>query len=99
MLASTGRGCGPDRRQLRDLDCPRQAALLRRSAVRSARTFDTVVLPIETAAADFNDDLTRRTFLYNVSTDAKVRAASSSVRPTPGTSSAISARARMCTRR
>jgi thimet oligopeptidase len=43
---------------------------------RSARTFDTVVLPIETAAADFNDDLTAQTFLYNVSTDAKVRAAS-----------------------
>ena len=43
---------------------------------RSARTFATVVLPIETASADFNDQLTAQTFLYNVSTDAKVRAAS-----------------------
>ena len=43
---------------------------------RSARTFTTVVLPIETAAADLNDDLAAQTFLYSVSTDAKVRAAS-----------------------
>jgi len=43
---------------------------------RSARAFDTVVAPLETAMADFNDDLTAQGFLYNVSTDAKVRAAS-----------------------
>jgi thimet oligopeptidase len=34
------------------------------------------VLPLETASADFNDDLAAQGFLYNVSTDAKVRAAS-----------------------
>jgi len=44
--------------------------------VRSARTFDSVVLPVETATAEFNDDLVAQGFLYNVSTDAKVRAAS-----------------------
>ena len=43
---------------------------------RSARTFTAVVLPVENATADFNDDLAAQTFLYNVSTDAKVRAAS-----------------------
>jgi thimet oligopeptidase len=43
---------------------------------RSPRTFAGVVLPVENAAADFNDDLAAQTFLYNVSTDAKVRAAS-----------------------
>ncbi|GAC1585092.1 MAG: M3 family metallopeptidase [Candidatus Elarobacter sp.] len=43
---------------------------------RSARTFATVVLPLETASADFNDDLAAQGFLYNVATDAKVRAAS-----------------------
>ncbi|GAC1659620.1 MAG: M3 family metallopeptidase [Candidatus Elarobacter sp.] len=43
---------------------------------RSRRTFATVVLPIENASADFNDDLAAQTFLYNVSTDKKVRAAS-----------------------
>ena len=43
---------------------------------RGARTFQTVVLPLETASADFNDDLAAQGFLYNVSTDAKVRAAS-----------------------
>ena len=40
------------------------------------RTFSTVVLPIETASADFNDDLAAQAFLYNVAADAKVRAAS-----------------------
>ncbi|HTJ26628.1 MAG TPA: M3 family metallopeptidase [Candidatus Limnocylindria bacterium] len=43
---------------------------------RSARTFETVVLPFENAAADLNDDLAAQGFLYNVSTDAAVRAAS-----------------------
>jgi thimet oligopeptidase len=43
---------------------------------RSARTFTAVVLPVENATADFNDDLAAQTFLYNVSTDAKVRAVS-----------------------
>jgi len=56
------------------------AAVKRRAvqilAVRSARTFATVVLPLEDATADFNDGLAAQGFLYNVSTDAKVRAAS-----------------------
>jgi thimet oligopeptidase len=43
---------------------------------RSARTFESVVLPLENAASDLNDDLAAQGFLYNVSTDAKVRAAS-----------------------
>ena len=43
---------------------------------RAKRGFATVVLPLETAAADYNDDLVAQTFLYKVSTDAKVRAAS-----------------------
>jgi Zn-dependent oligopeptidase len=43
---------------------------------RGARTFQTVVLPLETASADFNDDLAAQGFLYNVSTNAKVRTAS-----------------------
>jgi len=45
-------------------------------ASRSKRTFDTVVLPLETASADFNDNLAAQGFLYNVGTDAKARAAS-----------------------
>ena len=43
---------------------------------RARRSFASVVLPLETAAADYNDDLVAQGFLYNVSTDAKVRAAS-----------------------
>ena len=43
---------------------------------RSARRFDTVVAPLEAATADFNDELAAQGFLYNVSTEAKVRAAS-----------------------
>jgi thimet oligopeptidase len=43
---------------------------------RSRRTFATVVLPLETASADFNDTLAAQGFLYNVSTDKAVRAAS-----------------------
>ena len=46
------------------------------AATKSPRTFATVVLPLETAGADFNDDLAAQGFLYNVSTAAKVRAAS-----------------------
>jgi thimet oligopeptidase len=42
----------------------------------AARTFTTVTLALETAAADLNDDLAAEAFLYNISTDAKVRAAS-----------------------
>ncbi|HEX3463696.1 MAG TPA: M3 family metallopeptidase, partial [Candidatus Elarobacter sp.] len=45
-------------------------------AARSRRTFATVVLPLETAEADLNDDLAAQGFLYNVSTDKAVRAAS-----------------------
>ncbi|MBV8749906.1 MAG: Zn-dependent oligopeptidase, partial [Candidatus Eremiobacteraeota bacterium] len=43
---------------------------------RSRRTFDTVVFALENASSDFNDDLAAQGFLYNVSTDAKVRKAS-----------------------
>ena len=43
---------------------------------RTARTFASVVVPLEAASADFNDELAAQTFLYNVSTDAAVRAAS-----------------------
>jgi thimet oligopeptidase len=43
---------------------------------RAARTFDSVVLALETASADFSDELAAQTFLFAVSTDAKVRAAS-----------------------
>jgi thimet oligopeptidase len=44
---------------------------------RSARTFKNVVLPLENAAADLNDATVADTFLFYVSPDAKVRAASS----------------------
>lgn len=43
---------------------------------RAKRSFATVVLPLETAAADYNDDLVAEGFLYEVSTDKSVRAAS-----------------------
>ncbi len=43
---------------------------------RSPRTFANIVLPVETASADFNDNLAAQTFLFNISTDAKVRSAS-----------------------
>jgi oligopeptidase A len=43
---------------------------------RTLRSFETVVLALENASSDFNDDLAAEGFLYNVSTDAKVRAAS-----------------------
>lgn len=61
--------------------CAASIAALRRRAdgiarARSRHTFASAVLPLETATADFNDDLAAQGFLYNVSTDAKVRAAS-----------------------
>jgi thimet oligopeptidase len=43
---------------------------------RTPRTFANVVLPLENASADFNDDLAAQGFLTNVSTDAGVRKAS-----------------------
>jgi thimet oligopeptidase len=43
---------------------------------RSARTFDTVVLPLENAAADLNDKLVYQTFADYVSPDAATRDAS-----------------------
>jgi thimet oligopeptidase len=43
---------------------------------RSTRSFPTVVLPLENASAGLNDDLVAQGFLYNVSTDPAVRAAS-----------------------
>ncbi|GAC1549487.1 MAG: M3 family metallopeptidase [Candidatus Velthaea sp.] len=43
---------------------------------RSARTFATVVLPLESAMADLNDNTAAQTFLSNVSTDKAVRDAS-----------------------
>jgi len=45
-------------------------------AARGPRTFASVVLPLENASADFNDDLVAQGFLFNVATDPKVRAAS-----------------------
>jgi thimet oligopeptidase len=61
--------------------CATSIAALKRTVdrivmARGARSFPTVVLAIETASADLNDDLAAQGFLYNVSTDAKVRAAS-----------------------
>ncbi|HEV2738781.1 MAG TPA: M3 family metallopeptidase [Candidatus Elarobacter sp.] len=61
--------------------CATSVAALRRSVdriVRSAQTrsFASVVLPLENASSDFNDDLAAQGFLYNVSTDAGVRKAS-----------------------
>jgi len=44
--------------------------------MRTRRTFASVVVPLETASADFNDDLAAQAFLYNISTDAAVRKAS-----------------------
>jgi thimet oligopeptidase len=44
--------------------------------VRSARTFETVVLPLETIMTDLNDALAAQGFLTFVSTDKAVRAAS-----------------------
>jgi thimet oligopeptidase len=44
--------------------------------MRSARTFSTVVLPLETIVADLNDDTAAQQFLTNVSTDKAVRDAS-----------------------
>ncbi len=61
--------------------CAASIATIRRRvgqivAGRPPRTFATVVLPVETASADLNDDLAAQGFLYNISTDPKVRAAS-----------------------
>ena len=62
--------------------CAAGIAAVRRGSLAVAkvaagkRTFDSVVLPLETATASFNDDLAAQGFLYNVSPDAKVRAAS-----------------------
>jgi thimet oligopeptidase len=61
--------------------CATSIAALRHSVDRIARSapprsFASVVLPLETASADFNDDLAAQAFLYNVSTDAAVRKAS-----------------------
>jgi len=43
---------------------------------KSARTFESVVLPLENVSSDFNDELAAQAFLYNVSTDKAVRKAS-----------------------
>lgn len=51
----------------------RESAIVRQ---RSARTFSTVVLPLENAEADLNDDTVAQTFLFNVSPDKAVRQAS-----------------------
>jgi len=61
--------------------CATSIATLKRAADaivhdRAPRTFASVVLPLENASADFNDDLAAQGFLYNIATDAKVRAAS-----------------------
>jgi len=44
---------------------------------RSARTFDTVVLPLENASSDLNDNLVYQTFAYYMAPDKAVRDASS----------------------
>jgi thimet oligopeptidase len=44
--------------------------------VRGPKTFAGVIVPLEDAGAELNDDLAAQTFLYNVSTDAAVRKAS-----------------------
>ncbi|MEO6913866.1 MAG: M3 family metallopeptidase [Candidatus Baltobacteraceae bacterium] len=49
-----------------------KAMLLR----RSARTFESVVLPLEDATADLNDKTVAEQFLFNVATDKRVRDAS-----------------------
>jgi thimet oligopeptidase len=46
------------------------------TTLRSARTFSSVVLPLETAAADLNDATVAQQFLTNVSSDKAVRDAS-----------------------
>src|SRR6202163_2952157 len=61
--------------------CAAKIAALRRGAqaivtASASRSFETVVLPLENASSDFNDDLAAEGFLYNVSTDAKGRTAS-----------------------
>ncbi|HEY6236835.1 MAG TPA: M3 family metallopeptidase, partial [Candidatus Elarobacter sp.] len=61
--------------------CTTRIAALRHAVdavakTRKPRTFASVVLPLENASADFNDDLAAQAFLYNVSTDAAVRKAS-----------------------
>ncbi len=62
--------------------CAAGIAAVRRGSLAVAkvapgrRTFSSVVLPLENATADFNDDLAAQGFLYNVASDAKVRAAS-----------------------
>jgi thimet oligopeptidase len=61
--------------------CAASIATLRRrvdaiARARAHRTFASVVLPLENASSDFNDDLAAQGFLYNVSTDPKVRKAS-----------------------
>jgi len=61
--------------------CATSITALKRSVDRIAhaarpRSFASVVVPLEAASADFNDDLAAQGFLYNVSTDAAVRKAS-----------------------
>jgi thimet oligopeptidase len=61
--------------------CAAEITALRQRAdvivrARSRRTFETVVLQLENASSDLNDNLAAQGFLYNVSTNAKVRAAS-----------------------
>jgi len=46
------------------------------TGAKSARTFASVVLPLENAFADLNDNTAAQQFLYNVSTDKAVRDAS-----------------------
>src|SRR6202163_2259198 len=61
--------------------CATSITTLKRSVDRIAhsaqvRRCASVVVPLEAASADFNDDLAAQGFLYNVSTDAAVRKAS-----------------------
>ena len=60
--------------------CASQIATYRRVVTAldrvKTRTFSSVIVPLEAASADLNDNLAAQGFLYNVSTDAKVRDAS-----------------------
>ena len=61
--------------------CDAQIGAFRRrvdtiAKARGPHTFASVVAPVEAAEADLNDNLAAQGFLYNVSTDPKVRAAS-----------------------
>ena len=79
--------------------CASEIATMKRRAeeiatARAPRTFKNVVLPLETASANFNDRLAAQGFLYEVSPDAAVRKVSLKCATDAGNAlSEISARA------